>query len=324
MKLTKIIIALAVLLFATSALASSVNFKLYSKDMKKIRQAVAKESSLVIEAINSFSDNDVAAIIRAQVRNPFVKLESREAKKALKKLQKYYNSRPNKKNIVFAGWSLRAFQDGIEYNGGFWNIFEYDMVAEKYSVFPKDEEFGAFMKEQAAVMVDIMDACFKMRDAANEHGLLGMELPKYVSDSRFEMGEAYPLLLNPENPKNNQAHEFIFKEWIRSRHYDYYLDSYELLTVQKIMLEFLFNNDLAFSYKNMSAAVLTEIEKIDESLAKLQPSPQNTTVLEDTQQQAVDADDEGQTQPAADADTDERSGSLIKGIKAKLPGFLKN
>ena len=267
-----LVLGLSVILSISSVChATSINTKMFLKDMQKCEQFIGKQYDVLMEFLNALTEEDVATI-NAGEPNQNIEIFNSKAVSAFKKLNKMDRNYPKavKHSQNHSAGIPRNFLGGyIQFVSG------YKAIIADYQI-PTDD-YGEAFNSYSEYVINLLDKLQELRNKVDNIRLTIYALPKL---NGVYVGTGSPLVFL--TAKNSM---FPLSESFRNGVYDHWKWSVEemlelysnksVLTAQKLWLEFLISNDFTSSKwgDSYDKEYMTELDKIEKRLAKLSEAP---------------------------------------------------
>ena len=272
-----------ILMVSGVSYATSIKTKLFFKDLKKVQKHFDKQQKMIIQVLDTLTDDDIKLIKKAsessygskEYYNNLKQIDDFELRDLLKKNDKLqYGYNKNYKEASFRNVGLM--------NHSLPDLFWYDAILIGGYKIPK-EDYDEVLDKYSEFLIDVLDKTQTLREKAEERGLIGYPIPKEDKSKRLELPRnpiSVFLVSNEHDDKRNKdtkgsLSSMLYSRWAepsdgRGKEFQPVLYSNKnMLIAQKLWLEYILNNDIIRSCCNYEEKVMVEIERMDKRLAKL-------------------------------------------------------
>jgi hypothetical protein len=279
--------------------ATSIETKIFYKDLKKIHDHLNKQQNIIIKIIYSLRDEDIKLIKQAYKALP----SEVDSHKALKQIDNFefidlikanddllYSSIRKVKCDIFKWASLMKEKSTL-------NLLNYDSLLHSYKI--PEEDTDVVLTKYSNFVVDLLDKVQNLGEKANEKGLIGYAIPRQKNASGYIIEfDCYQFFLHKGDDQkwgsvnyfdsiyNHWKNPFFGKNQLKNALYS----NKNILAVHNLWLKYIYDNKLTRKSKE-DEEVLIEIEKINKRLAKLgnQPDIKNekTSQKQDVQEKST-------------------------------------
>ena len=266
---TALIVVFLLLIISLNCSATSIKTKIFYKDIQRCNKFIDHQYDVLMAFLATLTNEDIEAINSQEREVEIYNSNAIDTFKKIKKMDTYYP-----KKVKYSNNST----EGLPRNflaSNFYRVTDYKGILKNYNI--PEEDYEEALSKYSEYSVGLLDKLQELRTKGYDSGLKIYQLPKlnniFINQCDMPLFLVDSAVKHPMHDSTYHAYETIYKTgwaWSVEAMPELYSNK-NILTITKLWLEFLLNNDLTSSKwgDSYEEEVMTELDKIEKRLAKL-------------------------------------------------------